>query len=97
MQGFLQRLAVRPRVGLAYEHMFPRLRQQLLARVDLLVELSTLGEYGVDDQGRVMTLDPEPALSRVAPRVRDRCADTAPRHACGGEFRAPGRAAPARP
>lgn len=54
--------------------MFPRLRQQLLARVDLLVELSTLGEYGVDESGKVMTLEPEPAATPLAPRVRDRCA-----------------------
>lgn len=53
--------------------MFPRLKQQVLARVDLLVELSTLGEYGVDEQGRVMTLDPEPTAVPLAPRVRDRC------------------------
>jgi hypothetical protein len=55
--------------------MFPHLRQQILARVDLLVELSTLGEYGVDEHGDVMRLDPEPATVRVAPRVRDRCAE----------------------
>jgi len=55
--------------------MFPRLRQQLLARVDLVVEFSTLGEYGVDEQGGVMTLEPEPTLSRLAPRSRDRCTD----------------------
>jgi hypothetical protein len=56
--------------------MFPRLRQQLLARVDVLVELSTLGEYGIDERGTVMALEPEcesPALS-LAPRVRGRCA-----------------------
>jgi hypothetical protein len=76
--------------------MFPRLRQQILARVDLVVELSTLGEYGVDEHGSVMALDPEPlpAPSRRAPRVRDR----------GGAAAAPqlglresGRAVPARP
>jgi hypothetical protein len=70
--------------------MFPHLRQQILARVDLLVELSTLGEYGVDEQGGVMRLDPEPTPTRVAPRVRDRCA--------GGRLAtARGRAVPARP
>ena len=55
--------------------MFPHLRQQLLARVDLLVELSTLGEYGVDEHGGVMRLDPEPTAVRPGPRVRDRCAE----------------------
>jgi hypothetical protein len=53
--------------------MFPRLRQQLLARADLLVELSTLGEYGVSDRGELMTLDPERSPAPLAPRVRDRC------------------------
>ena len=73
--------------------MFPRLRQQLLARVDLLVELSTLGEYGVDDRGAPMPLDPEPAPARLAPRVRDRCGDAAAARTCA---MAPDRAAPAR-
>jgi hypothetical protein len=63
--------------------MFPRLRQQLLARVDLLVELSTLGEYGVDEDGGVMTLEPAPA--RLAPRVRDRCGIAAPAQACASD------------
>ncbi|HYI80213.1 MAG TPA: hypothetical protein VEW67_05075 [Thermoleophilaceae bacterium] len=58
--------------------MFPRLRQQILARVDLIVEFSTLGEYGVDEDGGVMALDPEPTPARLAPRVRDRCGDAAP-------------------
>jgi hypothetical protein len=62
--------------------MFPRLRQQILARVDLVVEFSTLGEYGVDEDGGVMALDPEPAPARLAPRVRDRCGDVAPRQPC---------------
>jgi hypothetical protein len=53
--------------------MFPRLRQQLLARVDLVVEFSTLGEYGINEHGSVMRLDPEPSAARLAPRVRDRC------------------------
>lgn len=59
--------------------MFPRLRQQLLARADLLVELATLGEYGLDEQGRPMTLDcAETVPPPRRPRVRgDRC-DTAP-------------------
>jgi hypothetical protein len=51
--------------------MFPRLRQQILARVDLIVELSTLGEYGVDEHGRAIALDPAP--TRLAPRLRDNC------------------------
>lgn len=67
--------------------MFPRLRQQLLARADLLVELATLGEYGLDEDGRVMTLDCEPAPARPAPRVRDRCSRDA--------TKASGRGAPA--
>jgi hypothetical protein len=53
--------------------MFPRLRQQLLARADLLVELATLGEYGVDDHGSVMEL--EPAQPARLPRLRDRCGE----------------------
>jgi hypothetical protein len=56
--------------------MFPRLRQQLLARADLLVELSTLGEYGLDERGRVMALDGD---EQVATRDRE------PFGACAGE------------
>ena len=63
--------------------MFPHLRQQLLARVDLLVELSTLGEYGLDDQGGVMRLDAEPTAARPGPRVRDRCAERGLQAPCG--------------
>ena len=73
--------------------MFPRLRQQLLARVDLLVEFSTLGEYGVDEDG-VMALDPERSPARLAPRVRDRCGNAA---GATAEFTASGCAVPARP
>ena len=62
--------------------MFPRLRQQLLARVDLLVEFSTLGEYGVDEDGGVMALDAEPSPARLAPRGRDRCGVDAVRRPC---------------
>ncbi|HYI99655.1 MAG TPA: hypothetical protein VEX36_08285 [Thermoleophilaceae bacterium] len=62
--------------------MFPHLRQQILARVDLLVELSTLGEYGVDEQGGVMRLDAEPTAVRIAPRVRDRCAERGQQAPC---------------
>jgi hypothetical protein len=60
--------------------MFPRIRQQLLARVDLIVEFSTLGEYGIDEDGGVMALDPE--TSRLAPRLRDRCGVAAQPQAC---------------
>ena len=73
--------------------MFPHLRQQILARVDLLVELSTLGEYGVDEDGGVMRLDPEPTALRTAPRVRDRCAERAQPRPCAT---ARGRYVPAR-
>ncbi len=50
--------------------MFPRLKQRLapavLGRLDVLVELSTLGEYGLDEAGRAMTLGAAavPATSR---------------------------------
>lgn len=73
--------------------MFPRLRQQLLARADLLVELATLGEYGVDEHGAVMPLEPEPepTPARLAPRVRDRCQAQA-----AARLTEPGRVAPAR-
>lgn len=68
--------------------MFPRLRQQVLARIDLLVELSTLGEYGVDEHGGVMALDPEPAAARLVPRTRDRCGDVpAPRRCATADDR----------
>lgn len=62
--------------------MFPRLRQQILARVDLIVEFSTLGEYGVDEDGGVMALDPEPTPARLTPRLRDRCGDPTPSRPC---------------
>jgi hypothetical protein len=63
--------------------MFPHLRQQLLARIDLLVELSTLGEYGIDEQGGVIRLDPEPTALRAGPRVRDRCSERGQQAPCG--------------
>jgi hypothetical protein len=83
--------------------MFPRLRQQILARVDLIVELSTLGEYGVDEHGKAIALDPAP--SRLAPRLRDRCGDASRPQLClipDGTTQPElglrsGRAAPARP
>jgi hypothetical protein len=55
--------------------MFPTLRRQALARVDLLVELATLGEYGVDERGRAMALDgpPAPDAASLSTRTRDRC------------------------
>jgi hypothetical protein len=74
--------------------MFPALRHRLLSRIDLLVELSTLGEYGVDERGAPMPLGCEP---RLAPRVRDRCGPSGARRtqpACATE---PARAARARP
>lgn len=41
--------------------MFPRLRQRfgsaLLPRLDVVVEFSTLGEYGIDEQGRPLLLE----------------------------------------
>jgi hypothetical protein len=77
VQQTLQGLAIRPGAGLAYEHMFPRLRQRVLARVDLAVELATLGEYGIDEHGAVMRLDPGPTPSGLSPRTQDRCGDTA--------------------
>jgi hypothetical protein len=62
--------------------MFPRLRQQILARVDLVVEFSTLGEYGVAEDGSLMALDTEPSPARLAPRVRDRCGTGTPSQPC---------------
>jgi hypothetical protein len=64
--------------------MFPRFRQQLLARIDLAVELATLGEYGVDEHGSVMTLEPcaETAAVQRSLRVRDRCGDAAQPQRC---------------
>jgi hypothetical protein len=55
--------------------MFPRLRTRiapgLLGRIDQLVELSTLGGYGVDEGGRLMALEP---TAHTAPaRSRDDC------------------------
>lgn len=76
--------------------MFPRLRQQLLARVDLLVEFSTLGEYGIDEHGSLMELEPEPTPVRLAPRVRDRCGDAAHRGRFAEGLKDAGRGAPVR-
>lgn len=77
--------------------MFPRLRQQLLARADLLVELSTLGEYGLDERGRVMTLGDRPTMIATAPRLprtRDLCAGGDDSRGCAATA---GRGAAARP
>jgi hypothetical protein len=55
--------------------MFPRIRNHLapvLGRVDQLVELSTLGSYGVDESGRLMALEPD-AVAAPAGRSRDDC------------------------
>jgi hypothetical protein len=60
--------------------MFPRLRRQLLARADLLLELSTLGEYGIDEDGRPMALAGESTALR----------DDAPMVDCGGQVEACG-------
>jgi hypothetical protein len=85
--------------------MFPRLRQQLLARADLLVELATLGEYGLDDEGRAMALEGdgcgfadggETASTPLAPRTRDRCGAGFGRPEAACAARARGRAVPAR-
>ena len=99
MQRTLQRLRVRPSTGLAYEHMFPRLRQQILARVDLVVELSTLGEYGIDERGGLMAL--EPCAERFGParpaRTRDLCGEAAQALRCTGAATDPGRGLSARP
>lgn len=65
--------------------MFPTLKQRALARVDLLVEVATLGEYGVDEHGRPMELDarPEPEAAGPSARTRDRCgAARVRRHRC---------------
>ncbi|MEX2023918.1 MAG: hypothetical protein WD993_02440 [Thermoleophilaceae bacterium] len=63
--------------------MFPRLRQQLLAHADVVVELATLGEYGVDERGALMPIDP-PVVS-AAPRGRDRCRDPRAARMCATE------------
>jgi hypothetical protein len=74
--------------------MFPRLKQQLLARADLLVELSTLGEYGVSERGELMELAPAPTPAPLAPRGRSRCDEP---HLGGRCASARDRAASARP
>jgi hypothetical protein len=76
VQEFLQVPAASVRgPAYLYEHMFPRLRTRfapgLLGRIDQLVELSTLGGYGVDDSGRLMAL--EPGGVTAPGRTRDDC------------------------
>jgi hypothetical protein len=68
--------------------MFPRFKRQLLAQVDLLVELSTLGEYGIDERGGVMPLEPtsrcpEAPRGPHPSRRRDICAEPADRSPTG--------------
>ena len=62
--------------------MFPRLRQGLgtgvLARLDLLIEFSTLGEYGLSEAGRPLAITnlaehPTVPPARLKPRTRDIC------------------------
>ena len=61
--------------------MFPRLRHRIgtaaLDRLDVLIELSTLGEYGLGEDGRPLALaEPPRTLSRLplrAARLRDDC------------------------
>ena len=70
-----------------------RLGPRVLARLDLLVELSTLGEYGIDRKG-VFAVEPdvEPASPGARPfgRSRDDCP-------YGGRVNTTCRDAPARP
>ncbi len=66
-----------------------RISPRLIDRLDLVVELSTLGEYGVDCDG-VFALDPPegeeaPACERVRPapaRLRESCPRAALSQAC---------------
>lgn len=57
------------------------MRLRLLARADQLVELATLGAYGVADDGALLTLDPSPGPV-AASRLRDGCPDTTPSTGC---------------
>lgn len=47
------------------------MRLRLLARADRLVELATLGAYGLADDGGLLTLEPVPAP--VVARLRHGC------------------------
>ena len=66
--------------------MFPRLSQRissaLLDKVDLVVELSTLGEYGLAEDGLPLALTPE---TGAMPRDRNR--DDCPLRARPGAMR----------
>ncbi len=74
--------------------MFPRLKHRFgpafLERLDVIVELSTLGEYGVDETGRPMVLDAEaPAAARfpLSPRQRGDCTREASPRRCAAPAR----------
>ena len=54
--------------------MFPALRERLLDRLDLLVELGTLGEYGIGEDGYPLALEPECERPGPVPaRTRGEC------------------------
>ena len=59
--------------------MFPRLKQRLgtaaLERLDVLVELSTLGEYGLAEDGRPLALDADQGLEGRLMRETDPAPD----------------------
>lgn|GEM_PF-6212067 len=74
--------------------MFPRLRQQLLARADLLMELATLGEYGVDERGAVMEIRQDAAVLCSGTRRRGCDSERVASPFCA---KAPDRVLPARP
>ncbi len=85
---FLARIGrFRPCRCVAYEHMFPRLGQRLSTAVldglDVAVELTTLGEYGLAEDGRPLALEPERHGSPFD-RSRDDCPlrDCPPRLLC---------------
>jgi hypothetical protein len=77
--------------------MFPRIKDKLLARADLLVELTTLGEYGLDESGRPMALegyDCGDSSNQPPLRQRNRCAEPVGATMC---LTGRSRALPARP
>ena len=53
--------------------MFPALRERFLDRLDLLVELGTLGEYGIAEDGRPLALEPECERPEQGSRARGEC------------------------
>lgn len=73
--------------------MFPRLTRDLLAAADIVVELATLGEFGIDEHGAPMALEPRAQSMRLAARTRDRCAG----HTAHRGATARGRGVAARP